>query len=434
MPVARPPLPRLTLGPILRELSGEALCTESVDLLHLHGAYVNDRHRLHLPWEAMAAVVRDLTGATAGALVNAQVGPFEAALRPYSAIIQAGARALGGLREPLPIPREGTAPTAHWLTDEADQIPASTPGLGLVNLTPRHVGSFVQFSRLLRVAAPAVESYLSRSLVGAVAEAIDAAALGGSGTAGEPLGIVNTPSVNTLPGAAFDWAGVQAALELVRDAGARGPRWILSPDVAEILAGRARVADTERPILDGADMGAPAIVSRTCPDQTAVLADWGAAVVAAAFDGLRIELDPFSRFQSGLVGARVLTSADVGVLQPGAVSRQFRPRAIRAVVTEPRGPARIRLGLFVFARAPGWREARPSCACKPMIEAIREALGADARHVAALVATPGGFAVRLKATAGDADRERLYLALARFARPRPRPPRRGRAKTGKRRG
>lgn len=319
MPVVRPPLPRLTLGPILRELSGEALSTESVDLLHLHGAYVNDRHRLHLPWEALAGIVRDLTGASAGDLVNAQVGPVEAALRPYSAIIQAGARALGGLREPLSIPRESTAPTAHWLTDEGDQITASTPGLGLVNLVPRHVGAFVQFSRLLRVAAPAVESYLQRSLVGAVAEAIDAAALGGSGTSGEPLGVVSTPGVNTLPGADFAWSTAQAAVELARDAGGRDLTWILGPDVAELLSLRPRVTDTAQPVLDGADLGAPAIVSRTCPDGTAILADWGSAVALASFDGLRIELDPFSRFQSGLVGARVLTSADVGVVQPGAV-------------------------------------------------------------------------------------------------------------------
>jgi hypothetical protein len=147
------------------------------------------------------------------------------------------------------VPRASSGPTAHWLTDEGDEITASTQVLGNVALTPRWVGDFIVLSRLLQLSGPAVEAYLGRSLIGAVAEAIDTASLGGSGVAGEPLGIANDPNVTSTSGGTLAWSHILAAEEVARDGGANNLSWVLSPDAAEIAAARARLTNGSIPIL-----------------------------------------------------------------------------------------------------------------------------------------------------------------------------------------
>ena len=313
-------IPSLALAPLISGLHAGALSSRDVDLLIAHKGAILDKHSAMLPWRGLA---RDLSTASSGGgrLVPTEVGDAEAVLRPYSILLQAGARMIDTLSANVTIPRSTSGPTAYWLADELASINETQPVLGQTTLSPKFVGTFLETTRLLRIQSPAVEAYISRELLGSIAEAIDGAVLGGgTGAAGEPLPITAVSGVGSVSGSTFNWTGVQAALELARDGGGRDLAWCIAPDAAEILSLRPRFASNERPVLDDGDMGAPAYVSRAVPNGTAVLADWGAAVLLASWGpGVKAEADPYSGFTTQKIGFRAIAQIDVGVLHAGAI-------------------------------------------------------------------------------------------------------------------
>jgi HK97 family phage major capsid protein len=305
---------------LISGLHAGALSSRDVDLLIANKGSILDKHAAVLPWRGLA---RDLSTASSGGgrLVPTEVGDAEAVLRPYSVLLQAGTRMIDNLASNLTIPRSTSGPTAYWLADELSPITESTPVLGQTTLSPKFVATFMETTRLLRIQSPAVEAYISRELLGSIAEAIDTAVLGGgTGASGEPLPITAASGVGSVSGSTFNWTGVQAALELARDGGGRNLAWVVAPDAAEILSLRPRFTSNERPVLDGNDMGAPAYVSRAVPNGTAVLADWDAAVLLASWgSGPKLELDPFSGFTTQKIGCRAIAQIDCGVLHAGAI-------------------------------------------------------------------------------------------------------------------
>jgi len=151
------------------------------------------------------------TGSAGGYIVPSQyIAEIIEILRAKSVVIGMGATVLDGLvGSPVEIPRQDGGATAYWVGENAD-ITESQQAFGQLNLTPKQVAAMVKMSnRFMNLSNPSGEAMVRRDLAQVIALAIDLAALRGSGSANQPMGIANTPGINTVAiganGGLFDW-------------------------------------------------------------------------------------------------------------------------------------------------------------------------------------------------------------------------------------
>jgi HK97 family phage major capsid protein len=124
-------------------------------------------------------------------------------------VARAGVQVETGLVGNVSVPRVTGKSTPLWLANEASQVTASQPTLGQIAMTPKLVGGVVNFTRQLSRQANA-EAFVRRELMRTVGSAIDQTVISGPGTSGQPLGLLNTPSVQAQSGASLNHAGVTA--------------------------------------------------------------------------------------------------------------------------------------------------------------------------------------------------------------------------------
>jgi HK97 family phage major capsid protein len=120
-------------------------------------------------------------------------------LRAKPVVANMGATILTGLTGvPVEIPKQTGGATAYWV-GENSAITESSLTFGQIALSPKQVSGLVKLSnRLLRLSNPSVEGMIRNDLQAVLANAIDLAALRGSGASNEPIGIANTANINTV--------------------------------------------------------------------------------------------------------------------------------------------------------------------------------------------------------------------------------------------
>lgn len=145
---------------------------------------------------------RDLTVATAsgaGDLVftDARPGSFIEVLRNRMALTSLGVQVLTGLQGPVAIPRQTGQASASWVGEGVD-VSETQPAVDQVNLTPKTLGAFTEFSRqLILQSSIDVEQMVRNELATVIALEIDRAALYGLGSSSQPLGLKNVTGINT---------------------------------------------------------------------------------------------------------------------------------------------------------------------------------------------------------------------------------------------
>ena len=89
----------------------------------------------------------------------------------------------------------------------AQNFPASDETFDRVSLRPHHAGAILEVSRnMLQQSTPDIEAIVRDDLAQVLARAVDSAALvGPTGSATEPQGIIYTPGVTAVAGAAPDY-------------------------------------------------------------------------------------------------------------------------------------------------------------------------------------------------------------------------------------
>jgi HK97 family phage major capsid protein len=158
-------------------------------------------------------------------------------------------------------------------------------------------------------------------LGGVLTQAVDAAAINGTGAGGEPLGIVGTPGIGAFTGATLDSAALtNAQVDVVTanalvDSNSLG--YATTPAVAAILKARHRVADTDSPLWEGAVHagaveGVRAMSSTAVPDATMIYGDWGQLAIGE-WGVLDIRTNPYANFRAGIIGMRAFWSIDVAL-------------------------------------------------------------------------------------------------------------------------
>jgi len=135
---------------------------------------------------------RDLTAGTAtagGNTVATDLGDLIDVLRPQLLTQQMGVQVLTGLNGNLDFPKQTSKSTANW-EGETDAAAETEPTFGKVSLTAKRLAAYTEFSLQLGYQSSLdVENLVRGDLQRAIALAVDAAVINGSGS-GQPTGIL----------------------------------------------------------------------------------------------------------------------------------------------------------------------------------------------------------------------------------------------------
>lgn len=142
------------------------------------------------------------TGATAtgGAAVatNLLASSFIEVLRNKAVIMNLGPTILSGLVGNVSIPRQISQTATYWVS-EATALTEAEATFDQVALSAKQIGARSQYSRLmLQQSTPDIEAVVRNDLAKVMALGIDAAAINGTGTSGQPRGILNQSGIGSV--------------------------------------------------------------------------------------------------------------------------------------------------------------------------------------------------------------------------------------------
>lgn len=260
-------------------------------------------------------------------------------LRPQARVIQAGARVLGGLSGNLRIPRQTAGAEASWQSEQGE-APETNVQLDDLELSPRRLTAYIDVSKQQLIQSSLeIEAMLRDDLTRAADQLIDFAAINGSGTGNQPLGIRKTPGVGVVVGgangAAFNWGHVVDLESRVAETDVAMNR----PGYLANAATRAWLRKTQRGqdmdfILEGKVQDEPLnswplLVSNNVPktltkgtsngvcSSLIFSGDWSELLIAQ-FGELDVIVDPYTLASTATVRITINQFVDIAVRQPKA--------------------------------------------------------------------------------------------------------------------
>ena len=272
---------------------------------------------------------RDLNVGTAtagGNLVPTELlaGSFIDILRKRMAVMATNPTMLTGLSGNVSIPRMTSTSTAYFV-GESGAPTESQQAFDQVNMTPKTIGAFVDYSRrLLLQSSIDVETMIRDDIAKVIATKLDNAAIYGSGSSNEPLGIKDTTGVGTQTITTFGTFAEYIGMET--DVAAA------NADVANMYylinaSARGALKSTEKTSTSTANFvfenneinGYPAIVSNQLANNDVLFGDFSQFVIGM-WSGLDLTVDPYANATSGSVRIIALQDVDFAVKQPTAFS------------------------------------------------------------------------------------------------------------------
>ena len=268
---------------------------------------------------------------------NLLAGSFIEALRDALVLTRAGMQTLSGLVGDIAIPKGGKV-TAAWITQENGDATKTNPTLGQISATPHTCGSYVDITRkLLLQSSIDVQGFVVRELVYAIAYALEAAGFSGTGSSGQPTGLVSQISQTvSFTAGAPKLANLLDMIASIDEAnGAIGPQCFIGrPRVWAKLAG---TLDWEAVQASDANVGGITsgthlldVATNTCQGYPFIKSNIAPAkqLIFGAFDqlmlclwsGTDILVDQYSQCTKGALRVVALQDADFIVRQPEAFS------------------------------------------------------------------------------------------------------------------
>jgi HK97 family phage major capsid protein len=287
---------------------------------------------------ATAQTVTGDSGGAGGNLVATELQAPIDALRPEPLMEKIGATYLRGLNGNLKFPKNAGGIVATW-EGETDTVDPTANLYGYVEMTPKRLSVTVPISlQNLLQSSIDLEMYTINQINLAIANAMDLAAVNGSGT-GQPLGILGASGVNTVAtatnGSAPTWDFlVDAETKVfVENANAAKMNYLVNPQTRGTLKKTKHAAGDLNYLMSTADNtvnGYPSATSNHVPaNLTKGSGSNLSALVFGDFSQLLIgqwgfmdlSVDDKSRKKDGIVEVTVNVFADVLVKQPKAFTK-----------------------------------------------------------------------------------------------------------------
>jgi HK97 family phage major capsid protein len=119
-------------------------------------------------------------------------------LRNSSVVAQTGATYLNGLQGDVAIPRQSGAATAYWLTEVA-AVTDTAQTVDQVTMSPKGLSAQTTWSKqLLAQSSISIEQFVRQDLASVLAIAQDLAAINGTGSSGQPTGVMSATGIATV--------------------------------------------------------------------------------------------------------------------------------------------------------------------------------------------------------------------------------------------
>jgi HK97 family phage major capsid protein/HK97 family phage prohead protease len=274
---------------------------------------------------------RDLTVGTAsgaGDLVGTDFRPgsFIELLRNRSALAGLGVTSLTGLTGNVAIPRQTAAATAFWVAESGSPT-ESQQTVDQVNLSPKTVGAFTDYSRRLMLQASIdVEQMIRQDLATVLALEIDRCGLYGLGNTSQPLGIKLTTGINTEDfGAATPTYSEVVSMEskiAADNADIGAMAYLMNATMRGSLKTKDKGTDTGAYVFEpgGTVNGYNAVVSNQVESGDIFFAVWS-QLVQAMWSGLDLTVDPYTHSTSGTIRVVALQDVDFAVRHPEGFCR-----------------------------------------------------------------------------------------------------------------
>lgn len=259
-------------------------------------------------------------------------------IRNRSAFLNSGLTMLSGLEGNVEIPKKLTSSQYYFVGENAD-LTNSKLTFGLVNMIPRTIGVRVPISRRMMIqSSPDVENLVRLDMAESVALGMDYTIGYGTGSNGQPLGIINTNGIGSVTfaggtakdfpaslggGSALncgDWGDyVDLETELAIDnLDAGSMRYYGNSVVRGALKQtlRASAAGSDYIMTDAGTVNGYQFTVSNQMQQNDVLFGNLADCVVGMWSGLDVVVDPYTQSASGQVILTVHQDFDVAVRRP----------------------------------------------------------------------------------------------------------------------
>ena len=155
---------------------------------------------MFIPTRLYAAGLDTKTNAAGAYTVATEVRDLIEILRNKTQVIRMGATVLSGLQGNVAFPAQSAASNGSWVAQNpGSDVTASDATFGQKTLSPKTYQATTSFSRqLLAQSSVDVEGLVRNDMMMAHALALDLAALNGSGTANQPLGLLRTSGIGSV--------------------------------------------------------------------------------------------------------------------------------------------------------------------------------------------------------------------------------------------
>ena len=241
---------------------------------------------------------------------------FIDALRAAMVTTRLGARIMSNLQGNVAIPKLATGTSTYWVAEDGAPTEGQ-PVFASVSLTPKNLASFVQISRNLLVQSdPSVETVIQDDITRAIAVAIDAAALAGTGSSNQPTGILATTGIGSV---SFSSAGAPTFAEIVAiesaisadNAMGANMAFVTTPALAGTLKTTTKDSGSGRFVSeDNAIMGYSVNPTSSMTANTILLGDFSQLMIAQ-FGAVEVITD--RNAQTGQLTLGLHAMVDVGV-------------------------------------------------------------------------------------------------------------------------
>ena len=274
---------------------------------------------------------RDLTVGTASAagdlvFTDARPGSFIELLRNRLALSTLGVTMLTGLNGPVAIPRQTGAPTAYWVAEKGAPS-ESNPTVDQVNLTPKTLGAYTEFSRrLILQSSIDVETMVRNELATVIALEIDRAALYGLGNTNQPQGLKLITGINTenFGAAAPTYAELVSMESKINadnaDIGAMS--YLTNSTIYGGFKTTEKASNTAQFVLEpgGTVNGYGVVRSNQVATGDVFFGVWN-QMLMGMWGALDLQVNPYALDTSGGVRVTALQDVDVAVRHPEAFTR-----------------------------------------------------------------------------------------------------------------
>ncbi len=270
-----------------------------------------------------SVLVRDMNSSDDAAIVTDDYrgDQFIDALRNASSVMAAGATTLTGLSGDVKIPRKSAGASAGWVSAEGGATSESEMTLATVSLSMKTLGAYTDVTRQLLIqSSEDVDRLIRDDLTTAIAIAIDKAALEGSGSSGQPTGILNQTGVNTVTdfaAATPTFAEVVTLQTAVSEDNALlgNLAYIVPPAMYGALKTKEKATNTAQFVVenDGSIGGYNAIVSAQATAGNLYFGNFADCLVGFFGSGVDIIVDTSTGATAGTQRIVALQSVDVAV-------------------------------------------------------------------------------------------------------------------------